>query len=180
MPHHNWGVSSLLWSMESKAFCPPFIKVILTISHKNSSIISCVLVYLLWNISYLGQLWLHLRQTPFTKKTKNIGHKKHLRSEAVNIRVSVFPHGRPNFLSIDQPHVGIKVCFSYVAAYRSKKVHKGLKRFVTLGKIFFWKWNYCDAWQRKIIVIVVSVSFFFFLKTALIHGVQEDPVKCVQ
>ena len=40
--------------------------------------------------------------------------------------------------------------------------------------------NYCDAWERKIVVIVVSVAFFLFLKTTLIHGIQQDPVKCVQ
>ena len=65
MPHSNRG----FWSENNvcvEIFCQ--IKIILTISHKNSCIISCVLIYLLWNIPHLGQLWLHLRQTFYTGK----------------------------------------------------------------------------------------------------------------
>ena len=155
--------------------------MILTISHKNSCIISCVLIYLLWNISYLGQLWLHLRQTFYTGKIPNMGHKAHLGSEAVNIRMSVFPHSRPNFLSIDQPHVCIKVCFSYIAAYWSKQIYKGLKKEIkSLRSDLNMNWlYYCYAGERKIVVIVVSISFFLLLQTTFIHGIQKDPVKCV-
>ena len=57
---------------------------------------------------------------------------RYLWSETVNIRMPVFPHSWPNFLSIDQPHVSIKVCFSDVAADWGKQVHKGLQREIRL------------------------------------------------
>ena len=160
------------------------IKIILTISHKNSCIISCVLIYLLWNIPHLGQLWLHLRQTFYTGKIL-----KHYNTMLQTWEVKQSTSGCLYSHMADQIFFPLTNLMFASKSVSLMLLHIGAKRYTKVcKKTKIWKfeklWNakcyyYCDAGERKIVVIVISVSFFLLLKTAFIHGIQKDPVECV-
>ena len=80
---------TIIMSSITNIMCVQISQIILTFSHKNSSVISCVLANFLPQVLYNGLFGFHL---VIDKCIRVVVVEVHLGRECLHIRMSVLPH----------------------------------------------------------------------------------------